>query len=336
VGEPLRIAVAGLGSMGANHVRVLSDLPDVELVGVMDVDPSRVQRVTARRPFPGFDDLRRMLEETRPQALVVAVPTRAHAEVAREALRRGVHVLVEKPIAASVPEARELEREAAQRGLVLSVGHVERFNPAVAELRRRLAAGEGGRVFQLHARRIGPFPQRIRDVGVVLDLATHDVDVCRFLLGEDVERVYAAVQRRIHTENEDLCVGMLHFRSGTVALIETNWLTPVKERSLRVLCERGMYVVDYLAQTLTFYENHAAVARDGSPVSVTEGPMVRYPIPFKEPLRAELEAFRDAVRIGDPAPVPASDAIAALEITEALVASASSGEPKTLATVSAG
>ncbi len=330
------MAVAGLGAMGTNHVRVLSDFPEVELVGVMDVDPARVQRATARRTFPGFTELGALLESTKPDALIVAVPTRAHAPVVLEALRRGVHVLVEKPIAATVEEARAMAQEAMARGVLLSVGHVERFNPAVAELRRRLARGDAGRVFQIHARRIGPFPQRIRDVGVVLDLATHDVDVCRYLLGDEVERVYAAAQRRIHTENEDLCVGMLHFRSGVVGLLETNWLTPVKERSLRVLCERGMYVVDYIQQTLTFYENHAAVARDGSPVSVTEGPMVRFPIAFKEPLRAELEAFCAAVLQGGAAPVSADDAIAALEITQALVDSAACGEPKMLSTVSAG
>ena len=137
----------------------------------------------------------------------------------------------------------------------LTVGHIERFNPAVVELQARLRAGELGRVFQVHARRVGPFPERVRDVGVVLDLAPHDIDVMRFLLDSEVARVQAETEQRINTEHEDMLAGVLRFANGVVGVLDINWLTPTKIRELSVLGERGMFVVDYLARELTFYEN---------------------------------------------------------------------------------
>lgn len=326
--EPLRVAVIGLGAMGTNHVRVLADLPGLaQLVAIADPDESRLQEAARRSGARPFRHAAELLDEVRPDVVTVCTPTRTHAPIAQLALESGVHVLVEKPIAATIEEAAHLVRVAAHTGRRLGVGHIERFNPAVVELARRLRHGDGGRILQLHARRVGPFPHRIRDVGVIHDLATHDIDLVRFLLGGQVERVYAESQRHIATEHDDLFVGILHFSAGPIALLEANWLTPAKERSLRVLCERGMYVVDYLAQTLTFYENHAATAREGHPASVTEGPMTRYPIAYREPLRAELQAFLLAVARGEPPPVTAFDGIEALRIADALVRSAALGQP---------
>jgi predicted dehydrogenase len=149
----------------------------------------------------------------------------------------------------------------------------------------------------------------------------------RYLLGDEVGRVYADARSHINTDNEDLFVGLLHFERGSLGVLDINWLTPAKQRSLTVLCERGMFVVDYAAQSLTFYENYAAVAREGAIASVTEGPMTRYPITYHEPLRLELEAFREAVLAGGPAPVSAADGIAALAVSEALVQSAREQRP---------
>ena len=333
--ELLRAAVIGLGSMGANHVRVLSDLAGVELVGVADSDAGRVAQVTAGRTFPGFPDARVLLAECSPDLVSVVVPTGLHEAVAGEVLRSNAHVLVEKPIAASHEEGARLAALARERGLVLSVGHIERFNPAIRELKRRLDEGQGGAVLQIRARRVGPFPHRIRDVGVIHDLGVHDIDIMRYLLNDDVERVYAHAMRHIHTDNEDIFTGMLHFRGGALGVLDINWLTPTKERTLTVLCERGLFAVDYAAQTLAFYENYAATAREGVIASVTEGPMTRYPIAQREPLRAELEAVRDAVLSGGPAPVSAEDGMAALSVAEALVASAERRVPVDVAEVEA-
>lgn len=323
----LRAAVIGLGSMGANHARVLADMPGVELVGVADADPERVARVTAGRLFPGFPDTATLLREARPDFVSVVVPTGLHEAVALEVIEAGVHLLVEKPIAASLAAAHRVAAAAQAAGVLLTVGHIERFNPAVRELKARLSAGQGGRPLQLKARRVGPFPHRIRDVGVIHDLAPHDIDIMRYLLDDEVDRVYAEAQRHIATGNEDLFAGMLHFRGGVVGLLDINWLTPSKERTLAVLCEKGMFVVDYAAQTLTFFENHAATAREGAIASVTEGPMIRYPIANREPLRAELEAFRDAIAGGSAPAVSAADGIVALAVAEALVESAAAAMP---------
>lgn len=323
----LRAAVIGLGSMGANHARVLGDMPGIQLVGVADADPQRVTKAVAGRPIPGFPDAATLLGETRPDLVSIVVPTRLHEAVALEAIAAGAAVLVEKPIAATLESAARIAAAAAAKGVALTVGHIERFNPAVRELKARLDAGQGGAVLQVRARRVGPFPHRIRDVGVIHDLAPHDIDIMRYLLDDDVDRAFGDARTHINTENEDLFVGLLHFRKGAMGILDINWLTPTKERSLTVLCERGMFVADYAAQQLMFFENYAAAGREGAIASVTEGPMTRYLVANREPLRVELESFRDAVAGGTPPVVTARDGIAALAVAEALVRSSQEGMP---------
>ena len=329
----LRAAVIGLGSMGANHARVFADLPGVELAGVADPDSERVARAIGGRSIPGFPDVATLLREGRPDLVSVVVPTQLHEPIAMQVIEAGANLLVEKPIAATVDSAQRIAAAAAQAGVLLTVGHIERFNPAIGELKARLDAGQGGRVLQVRARRVGPFPHRIRDVGVIYDLAPHDIDIMRYLLDDDVERVFAEARRHINTENEDLFVGMLRFSGGALGLLDINWLTPMKERSLTVLCEKGMFAVDYAAQSLAFYENYAASAREGAIASVTEGPMTRYPIANREPLRVELEAFRDAVAAGTAPAVSAHDGMVALAVAEALVDASRTGMPVVVQTV---
>jgi predicted dehydrogenase len=333
---PLRAAVIGLGAMGTNHARVYDELPGVELVAVADVDEARGAAVTKAHPAAGYADYRRMLDEQNIDLVTVAVPTRAHLEVASAAIERSIATLVEKPLAATLDEGRELRDRAQRAGVLLTVGHVERFNPAVVELKQRLAAGEAGRVFQVHARRIGPFPQRVRDVGVALDLAPHDIDVMRFLLDSDVVRVHAETEQRIATEHEDMLLGMLRFANGAVGVLDTNWLTPTKIRELSVLGERGMFVVDYLARSLTFYENdhHQHEEAPGWAArhqkGVSEGPVHVIAVEKREPLRVELEAFAEAVRTAGPPPVSPDDALAAVEAAEALVRAGATGQDVSL------
>ncbi len=329
--DTLNAAVIGLGSMGANHARVFSDLPGVRLSAVCDADVARADTIAARYRAKAFTSVEALLADSPPDLVSVVVPTGYHESVAIAALNAGCNVLVEKPISGDLPSATRIAAAAGNR--VLTVGHIERFNPAVRELKRRLDDGQGGRVLQVQARRVGPFPHRIRDVGVIHDLAPHDIDIMRFLLEDDVAGVYANARSHINTDNEDLFVGLLHFAGGVLGVLDINWLTPTKERSLTVLCEKGMFAVDYAAQSLAFYENFSASAREGAIASVTEGPMTRYPIGFQEPLRLELEAFRDAVISGGPAPVTAADGIAALAIAEALVESSRSHRPTDVATV---
>lgn len=329
--QPLRAAVIGLGSMGTNHARVYGELPGVELVAVADLDPARVGAVTHGRAIRGYGDYRRLLDEERPDLVSIAVPTGSHLEVAADVIERRVPLLVEKPLAGTTAEAERIRDLAAAAGVPLTAGHIERFNPAVRELKRRLRAGELGRVFQVHARRVGPFPERVRDVGVVLDLAPHDIDVMRYLLESGVTRVHAETEQRINTDREDMLIGMLRFANGAVGVLDVNWLTPAKIRELSVLGERGMFVVDYLARELTFYENEAAGTVEAAGWAarhlkgVSEGPVHRLHVDKQEPLRVELEAFARAVREGTPPEVTPEDAIAAIAVSEALVRSAGSG-----------
>jgi len=333
--EPLRAAVIGLGAMGTNHARVWAETPGVTLAAVADTDAARVEQVSRACGVRGYGDLRSMLAEERLDLVSVAVPTGAHLDVAAQIIERGVPLLVEKPLAATIDEGRRLRDLAADAGVALTVGHIERFNPAVIELKRRLEAGELGRVFQVHARRVGPFPERVRDVGVVLDLAPHDIDVMRFLLGAEVARVQAETEQRINTEREDMLVGLLRFTNGVVGVLDVNWLTPTKIRELSVLGERGMFVVDYLSRDLTFYENDHPRGEAGDWAArhlkgVSEGPVHRIEIEKREPLRAELEAFAESVRAGAPPPVSPDDGLAAMAAAEALVRAARTGEHATV------
>jgi predicted dehydrogenase len=317
-GEPLRAGVIGLGSMGQHHARVWSSLPGVELVAVADPRPDVLARATAATGSRGHPAAEAMLAAERLAVVSVAAPTSLHAELTRPPRRAGAHVLVEKPIAADRREAEAMVEAAAAADRLLSVGHIERFNPAIVELRRRLGLGELGRIFEVRAERLGPFPDRIRDVGVVVDLAPHDLDVMRFLLGSDPVRVYAETEQRIHTDHEDLFVGVMKFANGAVGLLDINWLTPTKQRRLSVTGEGGMYVADYLSQELTFFANPS----DGS---VTAGPAEQRPIERREPLLVELEAFVAAVRDGGPPPVEPREALVALQLARAMVEAANTG-----------
>jgi predicted dehydrogenase len=316
--ERLRAAVIGLGMMGANHARVLSELPDIDLVAVADLDPAAVARATSGRTARGFSDASRLLEEERPEMVVVAVPTSMHLPTTLEALAAGDNVLVEKPIAPDREQAEEMIAAAEAAGRLLTVGHIERFNPAIRELGRRLHAGELGRVFQIRAARLGPFPARIRDVGVVVDLAPHDLDVMRYLLRAEPVRMYAETEQRIHTDHEDLFTGLIKFDTGAIGLLEINWLTPTKVRKLTVTGERGMYEADYLSQDLVFYANPDQEL-------VSEGEMTRRAVQRREPLAVELSEFAAAIRTGGPPPVEPRDALVAMLLARAMVDAAARG-----------
>jgi predicted dehydrogenase len=320
-----RAALIGLGAMGRNHLRVLSDLDGTELVAVCDQDAAAVEAASRKHSVPGYRSWDEMLDRERLDAAVVAVPTRFHVDAGLAALQRGLHVFVEKPIATSLEEGRQLLDAAASADRVFAVGHIERFNPAVRELKLRLEAGEIGRLYQLQARRQGPFPARIRDVGVVIDLATHDVDVMCSLAGSDVHRLYAETEQRIHTDHEDILNALLKFDSGVLGVLQVNWLTPTKIRELSVLGERGMFVCNYLTQELTHFKNAGVAALSEAsrhPLAVTEGEAVSFPIKQAEPLKLELQSFMQAVRGEHEVEVDGEAGLRALHLALAMVTAA--------------
>src|SRR5579875_116017 len=329
----VKVAVVGAGAMGMNHLRVLRDFneDEIELVGVADSLEANLQRAVNRFHVAGFSDYRQMVEQTAPDLVSVVVPTYLHFAVASYLLERGINVLLEKPMTSSTQEAMTLIELACARGVKLAIGHVERFNPAIIEVKRRLVGGELGQLFHLHARRLGPFPPRIRDVGVTLDLATHDIDVMRYLADAEVTRVYAETQQRIHATHEDVVLGILRFANQTVGMLDVNWLTPTKVRELSVTGERGMYLVNYLTQEVYFYEN------DYTPTSwdtlrtiagVSEGTMTRLKVQKAEPLRLEYEDVLVAVRSDCVPKVSGEDGLAVLRVVSRLREAAAHREAK--------
>lgn len=321
---PLKVAVIGAGSMGLNHLRVLRDFPadEVQLVGVAETHEPALARAMSRFHIAGFPDYHQMLSQARPDLVAVVVPTNAHFQVAADVLEAGCHVLIEKPITATIEEAAALIKLAAEQERKIAVGHVERFNPAVIELKRHIAAGDLGQIFALHARRIGPFPPRIRDVGVILDLATHDLDVMRYLTGAEVEYVFAESQQQVHQTHEDLLLGLIRFSNRSIGMLDVNWLTPTKVRELSVTCERGMYQINYLSQDLYFYENdYTTTTWDAlrSITGVSEGTMTRLKVQKAEPLRLEYEDIFRALRTDSKPTVAGEDGLAVLHLAHQFI-----------------
>jgi len=315
----LRVGIVGIGSMGMNHLRVLRDFNEeqVQLVGVAEINEANLKQVTSRFHVAGYTDYRQMVEEMRPDLVVVVVPTQLHFEVASYILDRGINVLLEKPMTSTIEEALVLIQIAHSHQVKLAVGHVERFNPAVVDVKRRLVAGELGRIFHLHARRLGPYPPRIRDVGVTLDLATHDIDIMRYLADSEVQHVYGETQRQIHSTHEDLLLGILRFNNQITGVLDVNRLTPTKVRELSITGEKGMYLVNYLTQDVYFYENdYTLTTWDAmrSLTGVSEGTMTRLKIQKAEPLRLEYEDVFAAIRQDTAPTVSGEDGIAVLKV----------------------
>jgi predicted dehydrogenase len=326
----LRAAVIGTGNMGRNHARVYAEMDDVVLVAVADADQASLARIAHRYRIRSYTDYRTMLDREQLDLVSVVVPTEQHAAIGQDVLRANFPTLIEKPIAATVEEGVELVALAQDLGVMLTIGHIERFNPAIIALKEQIELGALGKVYQIHIRRVGPFPARIKDVGVVIDLATHDLDIMHYLTGSSVTRVHAEVGRRLHTAHEDLLSAVLRFDNDIIGVLDINWLTPTKVRELSVIGERGMFVANYLTQDLVFYENDAAPQGSDwqalAVLGVSEGRSIRYKVDKKEPLRAELEAFAAAVRAVGAPPVQGADGLLALAVAQKLVESGMAGE----------
>ncbi len=314
----LRVGVVGLGAMGHHHARIWRQMEGVELIGA--ADPAGDQR-RAAIGIPVVNDVAELVD-LGIDAASVAVPSNRHEDVGLELAKAGIHALIEKPVADSVLAARKLAKAFDSAGLVGVVGHVERFNPALVEMRRRLQAGELGDVYAMSTRRVGPFPVRISDVGVVFDLATHDIDLIRWLCGP-FETMHSVTQSVVDSPHEDLIEVIGVLESGVIATMSVNWVSPVKERRVSVVGTKGAFVADLLAADLTFYEN-GDIRTEWDEISrlrgVTEGHRTMYAFPKREPLVSELEAFRDAVLGDDEAPVVTlADGVGVLEMAEELL-----------------
>jgi UDP-N-acetylglucosamine 3-dehydrogenase len=272
----IKAGVVGVGMMGQHHARIYSKL-DCELVGVVDKNLELAKRIGTRYQTHYFEDYKKLMDKV--NVVSIAVPTSLHKQVAIDFIRNGVHCLVEKPIAATIKEAREMVSEAHEHNVKLMVGHIERFNPAVLKLKEIIEKGELGNLILISTRRVGPFVSRIRDVGIIIDSATHDIDVARYFIGREPLKVFAK-SGRIKHEKEDYAIIVLDF-GNVAASIEVNWFTPHKVRSLVATGTGGIAYLDYIKQKLEVY--------------TSEKKIVPY-IEKEEPLKLEIEHFLDCVK----------------------------------------
>ncbi len=293
----VRMGVIGAGKMGQHHIRVLGQLPGVELVGF--ADPNELARAEVHKRFgaKGFADYRDLLDEGL-DAVSVVVPTTVHREVAMNAIEAGCHLLVEKPLAESVASGREIIAHAKRYQRHLMVGHIERFNPAVQMLREIITDGILGEVVTISSKRVGPYPGRIQDSGIILDLAPHDVDIFCYLMDSPITQAFTIAGSRVHT-HEDHASIMLRFATGQAGHIDLSWLTPHKVRELNVVGLSGVAKLDFIGQSIVVYDK--SWAREAK-------------VHKKEPLLNELEYFLEIVKGNRQPLVTGEDSLYALHV----------------------
>lgn len=321
----IRVGILGIGSMGRHHVRNARALEGFDLVAIADPGGDKFGVAGDLEVLPDVD----ALIAAGIDAAIVAVPTVFHEEAALKLAAAGVHTMVEKPLAADVESGERVAAAFREAGLVGAVGYVERCNPALLEMRRLLQEGHLGDVYQVVTRRQSPFPARISDVGVVKDLATHDVDLAAWIAGAPYETVFAQTTHRSGREHEDMVTISGRFTNGVLVNNLVNWLTPFKERTTVVTGERGALVADTAMGDLTFYENGDMPVQWDQIAAfrgVSEGEVVRYALNKREPLAVEQEHFRDAILGVGSEHVSMDEGLQALRVVEGILESARTGQ----------
>ena len=298
--DVLRVGVIGVGVMGSNHARVLAGLPGIQLVGVADPDRQQARFVAGALETAAVDDVDALLP-LGVDAVTIAAPTHLHHDIALNCIERGVHVLVEKPIASNPKEGREIVAAARRAGVMLMVGHVERFNPAVETIKEAI---RGEQILSIAITRVGPFPPRMSNVGVVIDLAVHDIDLIRWFTDSEIVDVQPLTTNAV-AEREDIALLQFRTTSGVLAQINTNWLTPFKARTVHVATRDKYIIGDLLTRTVT---ECFGFQPDGS------YSMRHLSVGYTEPLRTELISFFTAIRRGGSPVVSGEEGVASLEI----------------------
>ncbi len=298
--DTLRIGVVGVGVMGSNHARVLSDMAGVELVGVADPDRKQRDFVSGTLGCAAFEHVDALLDRG-VDAVTIAAPTHLHHDIALKCIGCGVHLLVEKPLASTVAEGRAIVAAARRAGVTLMVGHVERFNPAVQSVKRAIKDQD---ILSIAITRVGPFPPRMSNVGVVIDLGVHDIDLIRWFTESEIVEIQPQMSSAV-AEREDIALLQFRTASGVLAHINTNWLTPFKARNIHIATRDKYLIADLLTLQVT---ECFGFQPDGS------YSMRHLSVGYAEPLRAELVAFVDAIRSGERPAVTGEEAVASLEI----------------------
>jgi len=316
----LRAALVGLGMMGQNHARVLSSLEGVDLVAVADPQGD------IRGALPNTEILKSIDEVIAKKVdyCVIAAPTAFHEEISLKLIEAGIHILIEKPISHTFDSAQRIASAAEKRAVVGAVGHIERFNAAFQQARSRIQDGALGEIYQISTRRLGPFPARIADVGVVMDLATHDIDLTSWITNSEYRHLSAQAATRSGREHEDLVAIVAGLQNGIVVNHLVNWLSPLKERTTVITGEKGTFVVDTLTSDLTYYENGRIQMSQEQLAhfkGVSQGDVRTFAFEKPEALKTEHQNFRDAVLGLDSAVVTLESGCRTVKVAEAVIAS---------------
>lgn len=316
----IRTAVIGVGNMGQHHTRNYFEMPQAKLVAVCDVNKERGKNLAKKYNCLFYGDYKKMLAEQKIDAVSIAVPTSLHCRVACDVLDRGVNVLLEKPIATSLKEAKEIIDKAQEKNLKLMIGHIERLNPAVRRLKQLIQTRRLGDIISINIKRVGGLPPQRKDANVVMDLGIHDIDISNYLLEEYPKEVYGFKSRNLIDDQEDSAVILLKY-SKTFSFIEVNWITPVKIRTLDITGTKAFGRLNYINQTISLYEKgylsnknsqYSSFNEFVSKFSLTD--KIEIGVHKKEPLKCELENFIDVIFNNKEPLVTGEEAYKALEI----------------------
>ena len=323
----IRTGVIGVGSMGQNHARVYNEISN--LVAVADTDRIQGQKIANRFGIEWYEDYRDMLDMV--DAVTVAVPTSLHRKVIEIISKEGVNILVEKPIAGSVEDAEFILDSVSKAGIILAVGHIERYNPVIRSAKEYIDSGELGKIITLSAKRLSSYPSRIRDVGVLFDLTIHDVDIIRYLSNSKIKNIYANGGNLIDEMYEDHVILAMEFDDNTFGLCETNWLTPMKVRELCITTDSAFININTLKQEMIISKSEYG--------EIDQSNLFKVPINLKEeninlekqePLKIELQDFLSSLKKGKEPLVGGSDGLEAVRIVEAGLKSLKNGQVVTL------
>ncbi|MEM3832344.1 MAG: Gfo/Idh/MocA family oxidoreductase [Thermoprotei archaeon] len=307
----IKIGVIGSGFWGRNHARVLKEINDAELVFIADIDVSKAEEIGKRFNVEFFKDYKEALSKHDVDAVTICTPTSTHYEIAMGVIKRGINVLIEKPVTGDLMKALRLSEAARDSKIKTMPGFIERFNPAVNYLKQLIDKGKIGHIITIIAERVSRRPDRIKDVGVLHDLGMHDIDVIRYITNKQVKSVYSIIGK-IQGTYEDYALMILNLEDNITSFISTNWLTPRKIRTLKVTGSEGIITIDYITQEITIENN--------------EGTIKPY-IEYSEPLKRELQHFINVIK-GEKPLVTLDDAIIALSIIDSALKSAKTGIPE--------
>ncbi len=308
--KQLGVGVIGVGFWGQNHARVYKELKKTRLVGISDLDKSKAEIIAQKYQCIFFEKNDDLLNNEEIDAVSVCTPTSSHLKTSLQVIKHGKHLLVEKPLGQTLRDATRVVKEAEKNKIVLSVGHIERFNPAVQKLKELIKNKILGDIILIFSRRVTRWPERIGDVGVVMDSAIHDIDVMMYLLETDVDSVYAKIGNLKH-KFEDYAEALLHFKNGIVGFLDANWLTPRKIRRLIVTGSEATATLDYIEQSINIENSKGMKAIQSE---------------WREPLKLELDNFADIVLKDMRPSVAGLDGLKAIQVCEGILKSGVSGK----------